>query len=254
MATDPRHNVRPGDKLRIAAEHINFINRMMRPDTGFKSGALEGYEPGRNVILCRNNTGGDVPRWGVMRISGIEINPADGDNQRRSFEEMPCVTGSKPNTTTGGKFVIAVEPIKPGEIGRVCAAGIVQAKVSFSDAGHTRAKPKDNTVGYLESSASGPAAIVWSPGGTGEKWSLVRFDDGGGGGGSLRIGKTGTSAWTKGTLADIELYESGTPPNETASSETITGVVNKWADVPAGKWVGIQKAQNGMYYLVVAEC
>jgi hypothetical protein len=251
MATDPRHNVRPGDKLRIAAEQINWINRQMRAETGFKAGPLEGYEPGRNIILARNNTGADLPRWGVMRISGIEVDPAADDKGRRSFEEMPCVTGSKPNAATGGKFVIAVEPIKDGKIGRVCAAGIVQAKVSFSDAGHTRAKPKDDTVEHLESAAGGPAEILWSAGTSGEQWALVRFGEGG----QLRIGKyTGSSTWAKHTTATIDIWENGTPPNETSSSQTIENVVNHWAAVPSGKWVGVQLGANGHYYLVVAEC
>lgn len=251
MAMDPRQNVRPGDKLRIAAEQVNYLNGLMRPDTGFKAGPLEGYEPGRNIILCRNATGADLPRWGVMRISGIEINPATDDTGRRSFEEMPCISGAKPNTTTGGKFVIAVEPIKANSIGRVSAAGIVQAKVSFSSASHTRAKPKDNTVDHLESANGGPAEILWSAGTSGEQWALVRFGEGG----QLRIGKyTGSSTWAKHATATIDIWENGTPPNETSSSQTIENVVNHWADVPSGKWVGIQAAANGHYYLVVAEC
>ena len=72
-------------------------------------------------------------------------------------------------------------------------------------------------------------------------------------GGRLRIGKT-TATWTKGTVANIPLWEEGTPPNETASNSSLEGCVNKWADVPANKWVGIQRAANGTHYLVVAEC
>lgn len=250
MATDPRQNVRPGDKLRIAAEQVNFLNGLMRADTGFKSGSLEGYEPGRNIILARNNTGADLPRWGVMRISGIEINPATDDTRRRSFEEMPCVTGAKPNTTTGGKFVIAVEPIKSGKIGRVSAAGIVQAKVSFSSASHTRAKPKNNTVDHLESAADGPAEILWSASTSGEQWALVRF--GGAGGGQLRVGKV-SSAWAIGTCATVTLWErTGTNCTPTASSptETIGDVVNLSHDVPADSWVVIGQGTDGKWYLV----
>jgi len=78
------------------------------------------------------------------------------------------------------------------------------------------------------------------------------FDEGGG---ELRVGKyTGPSTWAKHTTATIEIWESGTPPNETSSSQTIENVVNHWADVPANKWVGIQLGANGHYYLVVAEC
>lgn len=69
----------------------------------------------------------------------------------------------------------------------------------------------------------------------------------------LRIGKT-TATWNKGTLATITLWETGTPPNETQGGGTIENVVNKWATVASGKWVGIQLAKNGSYYLVVSEC
>jgi hypothetical protein len=76
-----------------------------------------------------------------------------------------------------------------------------------------------------------------------------------GGGKPLRIGKT-TATWAKNTLATITLYESGTPPNETASTppKTLEGCVNKWGDVQANKWVGLQRGATGPYYLVVAEC
>lgn len=77
------------------------------------------------------------------------------------------------------------------------------------------------------------------------------FDDGD----PIRIGKT-TSAWNKGTIADIEVRESGTPPNETAGSpvETMEDCVNKFADVPADKWVAVARAGNGRWYLIAAEC
>lgn len=249
MATDPRHNVRPGDKLRIAAEQINWINRQMRAETGFKAGPLEGYEPGRNIILGRNNTGADLPRWGVMRISGIEVDPAADDKGRRSFEEMPCVTGAKPNATTGGKFVIAVEPIKSGKIGRVCAAGIVQAKVSFSSAGHTRAKPKDDTVDNLESASSGPAEILWSAGTSGEQWALVRF---GGGGLALKVGKV-SDEWPIDTCADVTIWSDGgvvCEPAEMWPTEVVEGVLNVSHNVMAGSWVVIGKTTQERWVLV----
>jgi len=93
------------------------------------------------------------------------------------------------------------------------------------------------------------------PQGGGPHKIQTRFEDGpsGGGGGRLRIGKT-TATWTKGTTATIPLWEEGTPPNETASNSSLEGCVNKWADVAGNKWVGIQRAANGTYYLVVAEC
>lgn len=69
----------------------------------------------------------------------------------------------------------------------------------------------------------------------------------------VRLGKT-TAAWNKGTTATIDLYELGTPPNETTSSATLANCVNKFANVASGKWVIVAQASNGYHYLISAEC
>ena len=72
-------------------------------------------------------------------------------------------------------------------------------------------------------------------------------------GGIVRIGKT-TAAWNKGTVAAIPLWEDGTPPSETASGSSLSGCVNKFADVQSGKWVAMARGANGSHYLISAEC
>lgn len=83
-------------------------------------------------------------------------------------------------------------------------------------------------------------------------WRRPTGDDGGD---PVRLGKT-KAAWTKGTLATIDLYEKGTPPNETKASEDyeLKECVNKFADVEADKWVIVARAMNGSWYLISAEC
>jgi hypothetical protein len=105
----------------------------------------------------------------------------------------------------------------------------------------------------LQLGADGPARVLWRQSGTGTVWGLVRIDDGGGD--PIRIGKT-TSTWTKGSLATITLYESGTPPNETTGSptQTLENCVNKFGDVQSGKWVSVARAANGSWYLIASEC
>lgn len=73
-------------------------------------------------------------------------------------------------------------------------------------------------------------------------------------GGPVRLGKT-TAAWNKDTLATIELYEEGDPPNEgkKTPADTIENCVNKIAKVDANKMVIIAKGGNGHWYLVWAE-
>jgi hypothetical protein len=83
----------------------------------------------------------------------------------------------------------------------------------------------------------------------------VRFrDQGGDDGDPVRLGKT-SSAWNKGTTATINIWESGTPPSETQTTGvSISGCVNKFANVATGKWVMLAKAGNGSWYLIAAEC
>jgi hypothetical protein len=70
----------------------------------------------------------------------------------------------------------------------------------------------------------------------------------------VRLGKT-SAAWTKGTTATISVWESGTPPSETQTTgASLTGCVNKFANVASGKWVILARCQNGSYYLIAAEC
>lgn len=172
MPTDPRQNVRPGDKLRIAAEQINFLNGLMRSG-GIASGALSGWQPGTNLILCKN-TGADVARWGVLNITGIEIDPNTDEYRANSFGEMPCVRGTAATSSTN-KAAVAIEPIKAGKIGRVAVSGVVQLKSA-------------------DVSKVGGATELWKSG----EWAIIRF----GGGGGIRLG-TISATWNKGSTATV---------------------------------------------------
>lgn len=83
----------------------------------------------------------------------------------------------------------------------------------------------------------------------------IKFRPPGGDGDPIRIGKT-IASWSKGTLADIEIRESGTPPAEEADDppQMLEDVVNKFGDVPADRWVAVALAGNGHWYLIAAEC
>lgn len=83
--------------------------------------------------------------------------------------------------------------------------------------------------------------------------SPVRFRGAGGDDDPVRLGKT-TAAWNKGATTTIDLYEAGTPPNETSSSATLANCVNKFANVAVNKWVIVARGANGYWYLIAAEC
>lgn len=83
--------------------------------------------------------------------------------------------------------------------------------------------------------------------------SPIRFRQVSDDGEPVRIGKT-TSQWLKGSLATIDLWESGDAGAEQASGETLGGCVNKFADVASGKWVSVARGPFGAWYLIAAEC
>lgn len=228
MTLDPRNSVRPGQRLSIAADQINYLNRLMRGSSGLSGDPLgQGFSAPYTWIYCKNNTGSTVARWGVMKIAGIEVTPTASDSDRATsqFCEMPVVAGHA-ITGSESKWCIAIEPIKAGEIGRVAVDGVVQVKKADL--------PKLACV-----------TVIWDD----DNWALIKSGD------TVRLGKT-TAAWDKGTLADIELYEEGIPPDETrnATDYTLGNCVNKFSDVASGKWVMVAKAKNGSWYLIAAEC
>lgn len=74
------------------------------------------------------------------------------------------------------------------------------------------------------------------------------------GGGRLRLCKT-SAAFNKGTVATLNVWEDGTPPNETQTAGvTVADVVNKFANIASGKWVSVALHGNGRWYVVSAEC
>lgn len=90
-------------------------------------------------------------------------------------------------------------------------------------------------------------------------WLPRAFTGKGTGDGLLHLCKT-TATFQKGTLARLPVYESCEPPNETASTNTdgsyvtIGDVVNKYATIPANRFVSIGQHGNGYWYVVSAEC
>jgi hypothetical protein len=74
------------------------------------------------------------------------------------------------------------------------------------------------------------------------------------GGARMRLCKT-SEEFPKGTVQNLDVWESGNPPNETQTGEaTVQNVVNKYATIGANKWVSVALHGNGRWYVVAAEC
>jgi hypothetical protein len=226
MASDPRHNVLPGQRLRLAAEQVNGLNRLLRVNAGFGgSGIPSGPHAPYSWIYA--SSAAAVPRWGVKAITGMAVVPTntDSDAETVQFQEVPIATIDNPTSSTTA-FCVAIEPIAANGIGRVAVAGVVQVR------------DED-----LESLAI--KSVIWK----GSDWSLVMLGDGG-----ARFGEV-SSAWNKGAVATVtRLYPDG---SEYTPSQTFSAL-NQFATLAAPAEAGTRFVMCTLvettWMLVAAEC
>ena len=204
--------------------------------------------PAYTGILAKNTTTGTVNRWGVLSVAGVVFTPSGTTgNATQQFQDQPVLSGGLP--TGGSAFVVAVEPIVAGSIGRVAVAGVVQAKINVSDAGHGFATAKDGDLTQLSSAASGDAQILWKESGTGaSKWAIVRF---GASPPTVRLCKT-TASWAKSSTATLQVW-TGAPGSESNSGTTLSAY-NSFATIATGKYCSVAWHSHGYWYVIAAEC
>lgn len=205
-------------------------------------------------ILAQNSTTGVVSRWGVLSVAGVVFTPSGATgNATQQFQDQPVLSGGLP--TGGSAFVVAVEPIAAGKIGRCAVAGVVQAKINVTDASHGFAKAKDGDLTQLSSADTGDAQILWKESGTGaSKWAIVRF--GAGAGASIRLGKV-TGTWSKGSTVTVTQWKGDGSQQVTGPSGPLTfSAINRAQTVTGptgGYWVGCESI-DGTWHLEWAEC
>lgn len=252
MSGDKYRRAQAGSPLQISAAAWNacleVAGAYRRGELVTRGNGIQQFRQA-DIVLVQNVSGNDVSRFGVLGLDGVIVTAA---NNLDNFQQQVAIRGTTPTVADHtGKFAVCLDPIANNAIGRAWIAGVCQVTVDIASTHHTHADVKDSDRTKLRSSQSGTARILYrEPGGTGNRWCVVRLADADC---RLRIGKV-QAAWNKNTLATVTIYESGTPPNETATGETIANCVNHWANVAAGKWVGVQASPNGYHYLVVAEC
>lgn len=252
---DPRQNVRPGQKLQIAAQQINFLNGLMRQGGGFGSGGLPGWTQGTNVLMARNDTGADVNRFGVMEIAGVVIDPNDGDRALRQFSDMPCVIGVLPEvpeanglpTARVKKLCVTMEPIADGKLGRVIVGGPTPVYLGSGPEEYEFARAMDGSTSTLEPcrESDASAKILWRNGGEPGMGIVVLQDCGQ----RFYFGKTADVHWLPGTRLGVERYDNG--PLEEPAGGTVQAM-NQLHPVAPESWVTIWSAPDGDWWLLNA--
>lgn len=264
---DPRQNVRPGQKLQIAAEQINFLNRMMRQAGGFGSGGLAGWPAGTNVIYGKNVGSATVEQGYAQAITGIVIDPTYNQTSQRQFWDMPCIEFDLlevPEPLSGQpvtqpiRICVPLEPIAPDKIGRVIVSGVAQVRWG-GVGGYTVVKEPTRPAGpppfatpqsggtfrgtYNSSAA---ARVVWAPDDD-VGFAVVQLCESGN---RLHFGKSPDGSWPPNQSQGVELYDDGPDGDVTGSLSSVANTL--FHPIAADSWVVVWSAPDGRWYVVSA--
>jgi len=183
-------HVQSGQPLRIPASDWNKIIDATRGF--FEKQATQGGGPatagGRQtgIILVKNASGADQNRFAVLGIDAPIIlpgNAASGGHEEEFKRQvaLSCVVPVVPtHSSGGGRFVILLEPLAAGGIGRACVDGVcvVRLRVPHNLSTVAQADVVDGDSTVLELTSGGGAQVLWredaatSPG---DAWAVVRL-------------------------------------------------------------------------------
>lgn len=139
--------------------------------------------PSNLITIVRNDSGSDLERFAVLGIRDPiytrDDNQVEFDNKPSWAGTVPTLTGDTPSTS----YVVTLEPLGSGKIGRAVLAGLVPVQLYFdSDALiYKFADAHDGDTTYLYPGVSGRAEILWSETPAsypGSAWALVLLGSG----------------------------------------------------------------------------
>ncbi len=202
---DTIQKVRPGQPLRIPATAYNaFVDAAVAHKD---QQDLTGRDPLRGarqagIVSVKNTTAGTVPRLGVLGIDGPLFTPTANLNE---FKSRVLISGVAPTVADHtSSFVITLEPIAAGKIGRAYAAGVCPVQVNITDEVHQFADVNGSTAN-LESYGRGDAKILWREAATGTVWTLVRLGAGGADTDEMNLKEIGSTGETE--TADTDTWD-----------------------------------------------
>lgn len=190
---DPFKKVRAGQPLDIPAETFNsFIDaaRDFKARQQSRSRTVQPDFQQTGIIPVKNASGNDLDRFDVLGIERPIFTPSDN---LLSFQNQVSVVGVTPNEDEHvGRFIVLLEPLRDGLIGRGCLSGICPVRLNVLDEEHDWADIEDGETDSLKTDDAGGAFILWKePSGSGYggygygygyyygglRWALVRLSN-----------------------------------------------------------------------------
>jgi hypothetical protein len=172
MDRAPFQSVAPGDRLELSAAEWNALQETAARQLAGAAPSNSQRGPAAGAASMKNESGNDLARYAVVSFSEPIFTPASSLD---AFKQPVSFRGIAPTTPTLDRIAITQEPIAPGQIGRAMLTGVTQVRLNVLNTAHRCARATAANTARLESADSGPATILWTEGGTGEQWALVRL-------------------------------------------------------------------------------
>ena len=229
------NKVRPGDPVAISAATWNemldaaaLAKRTRRAGVGIPDGLDIG------VIRVKNTTDENLDRFAALGITfGIGVTPEK--NELAFQNEPPVFFGGVYDGD--GPWVVLMEPISAGKIGRGMLFGVTPAQVDIADEDHEFAEPvEDNAAGALQSCAAGTARILWKPDKTGLQWCLLHVGAGSGAAGDPSVCPAVVESFSAGVYT-VGLYANGILSTKTGRAQLVVPEVSMLSHLDPGSIV-----------------
>lgn len=151
-----------GDPLhKLSARWLNRVDSLVRRAATSKDalaiGELESQWSDNQIIRVKNASGTAVKQFGVLKVAGPLISPADNETEFRNAMVAEGATPSAGDT----KLCITLEPLAPGAIGRAVVGGLVPVKLRATTSATTEYASGAATVEWLDYSTGG-IPVVWN--------------------------------------------------------------------------------------------
>jgi len=220
----------PGQQLRLSVGDWNAMLDVVRNEQARKLGPGGGGPAGNAVhgtvtALVRNSTGSACGHGYCLAITDALLDPAGAPP---AWLSRPALDGDEP-AAEDDPFVILLEPLGDGAVGRAAIAGLAIAQVDVTDTGHGYAAPTAGDATKLTSAASGPARILWrESGSTGTQACVLLLggSDGASGGTGLTVKESDLSpSYTSITSLEIDQAQGGVVTQPGAGRAKVS-----WAD------------------------
>lgn len=162
------HRAAIGEPFRVGATTWNRLLGLLQTSPG-PTGGAKGF---RQSVTCLiwNQTGADLPRFGVVGLGEPVIDPGSNEDEFLRTVAFHGVLAEDGDYDL--KWGLTIGPIKSGEFGEVIVQGLAYCYLDTADA-ETAGPADDGDVVALTSASCGLARVLWRQSGSGNKLAIV---------------------------------------------------------------------------------